>query len=82
MNWEESLLCRERWCQPINVHGPLLFRCIFPGQCILKLITLTLRAAVCAPKGQIFAQKCPCPKVSPPLHSAEAPNLGMKDRRQ
>ena len=27
----------------VNVHGNLLFRCIFPGQCTLKLITLTLR---------------------------------------
>ena len=46
--WEESLLCRERWCQHINVHG-FFFRCIFPRQCTLKLITLTLRRAVSIP---------------------------------
>ena len=36
-------LCRERWCQQINVPGIFLFRCIFLGQCTLKLITLSLQ---------------------------------------
>ena len=36
-------LCREQWCQQIHVHRPFLFRCILPGQCTLKLITLSLR---------------------------------------
>ena len=35
-------LCREQWCQQINVPGIFLFRCIFLGRCTLKLITLSL----------------------------------------
>ena len=35
--------CRERWCHQINVPGIFLFRCIFLGQCTLRLIILSLR---------------------------------------
>ena len=37
--------CVEQWCQQIIVPGIFLFRCIFLGQCTLKLSSLSLRHA-------------------------------------
>ena len=30
MSWEQSLICREEWCQQTNMHGFLVFWCLFP----------------------------------------------------
>ena len=39
--------CRERWCQQINVPGIFFsFRCIFIGQCTLKLIIMSSKMMI------------------------------------
>ena len=38
--------CSERWCQQINMPRIFWFRCIFLGQCTLKLITLSHCASI------------------------------------
>ena len=62
-------LCREQWCQHINVPRIFLFRCIFLGQCTLKLTTLRcLRRAGSVPWGLTPPppHPTPLPKPTPP----------------
>ena len=69
---------RERWCQQIDVPRFFLFRCMFLGQCTLKLITLSLWGLQCAesiPIGKVHLPPPPAPSKG--TSSERAPHLSQ-----